>query len=49
MKTSNIYYNFHGSAHYELDWPKTVKYLPKKFIYDFGHGASDDTDQDKKK
>ncbi|MCF8428447.1 MAG: hypothetical protein K9I36_17060, partial [Bacteroidia bacterium] len=33
---SNIYYNLHGSAHYDLDWPGNVKYAPGKFIYNFG-------------
>lgn len=47
--TSNTYYNMHGSVHYELDWPGNVKYAPERFVYDFGHGASNKTDQDNRK
>lgn len=48
-QTSNTYYNLHGSVHYEMDWPGSVKYAPEKFIYDFGRGASDKSDQDNRK
>lgn len=48
-ETSNTYYNLHGSVHYDIDWPGNVKYAPDKFIYDFGRGASDHSDQDKRK
>lgn len=44
----NIYFNLHGSVHFDLDWPGNVKYEPQKFIYNFGTGASDKVDQDSK-
>jgi len=47
--TSNIYYNLHGSVHYDLEWPNTIKYSPYNFIYEFSSRTSYQRDQDKKK
>ena len=46
---TNCHYNLHGSVHYEQDWPGNVQLVPDKYIYDFGRGASNHTDQDKRK
>jgi hypothetical protein len=48
-ESSNIYYNIHGSVHFDIDFPGNVKYVPDKYIYNFGHGASDFNDQDKRR
>ena len=45
----NCHYSLHGSVHYEQDWPGNVQLVPEKYIYDFGRGASDLLDQDKRK
>ena len=44
---NNTYYNLHGSIYYDLDFPGKVK-LSDKVIYNFGHGASDGADDDKR-
>lgn len=44
-----VYYNLHGSVHYELDFPNDVTFCPDNFVYNFGSSASDKSDQDKRK
>lgn len=42
----DTYYNLHGSAHYDLDFPGNVKLQKDKCVSDFGSGSSSVADQD---
>lgn len=45
-ETVSTYYSLHGSAHYELDFPRNVKLVKERFVRDFGSGSSSNVDQD---
>jgi hypothetical protein len=47
-ESRNVYYNLHGSVHYDFAFPDCVKLDSKRYFYNFGSGASNTEDQDKR-